>query len=79
MKFLSSLSVFLGALSTAQAFAPVSVSQQQQHLLLQKQQQPTTTVRSTRLYESILEAEDRFLLQASQATGVLEKPEVRTS
>lgn len=72
MQILSSLSVFLAVLSTARSFAPVSVSQQQQHLL----QQPTTTVRSTRLYESILEAEDRYLLQASQATGVLEKPEV---
>jgi len=51
-------------LSTVTAFCPSHVSQQQ----------PSS---ATRLHESIIEAEDRYLNQASQATGVMERPEVR--
>ena len=61
------LLVALVTLSTVEAFAPLKVSQQQQ------QQQPQRPVRNTRLYESILEAEDRYLEQAANAMGVLEK------
>jgi len=50
-------------LSTVTAFCPSHVSQQQ----------PSS---ATRLHESIIEAEDRYLNQASQATGVMERPEV---
>ena len=57
----------LVALSSA--FAPILAPQS-------IQQQPI--ISNTRLYESILEAEDRYYEQASQqSTGVLEKPEVR--
>ena len=61
------LVVVAAALSKVNAFAPVRVTQQQQ----------PPKFSNTRLYESILEAEDRYIAQASQASGVIEKPEVR--
>ena len=58
------LLLVLVALSSTTAFAP------------QQPQQPHQRTTTSRLYETILEAEDRYYAQASQATGVTERPEV---
>lgn len=50
--------------STVTAFAPSRPSRHQ----------PTN--KDTRLFESIIEAEDRYFAQAAQSSGVTEKPEV---
>mmetsp|Transcript_21949 Transcript_21949/g.45129 ORF Transcript_21949/g.45129 Transcript_21949/m.45129 type:complete len:153 (+) Transcript_21949:92-550(+) len=57
--------LLLAVMSKVTAFLPVS----QQHLLPQRST-------NTQLYESILDAEDRYLEQAGQANAVVEKPEV---